>query len=97
MIDVFHSFMDVNRRFNRLVFDSFYIHDLNMTTIIDTTSLYDQTSLIDPKVLSRICEKILPRIHDQIYKLTVGFMYSNGQKVDDTLIINVDKQTRGPS
>ncbi|CAF3206673.1 unnamed protein product [Rotaria sp. Silwood2] len=71
MIDVFHSFMDVNRRFNRLVFDSFYIHDLNMTTIIDTTSLYDQTSLIDPKVLSRICEKILPRIHDQIYKLTV--------------------------
>ncbi|CAF4044574.1 unnamed protein product [Rotaria sordida] len=70
-IDVFHSFVDVNPRFNRLVFDSIYIHDLNMTTIMDTTSLYDQTSLIDPKVLLRICEKFLPRIHNQIYKLTV--------------------------
>ncbi|CAF4787296.1 unnamed protein product [Rotaria sp. Silwood1] len=71
MVDVLHSFVDVNQRFNQLAFDSLYIHDLNMTTIMDISSLYDQTSLIDPKVLSRICEKVLPRIHDQIYKLTV--------------------------
>ncbi|CAF4657401.1 unnamed protein product [Rotaria sp. Silwood1] len=71
MVDVLHSFVDVNQRFNQLAFDSLYIHDLNMTTIMDISSLYDQTSLIDPKVLSRICEKILPQIHDQIYKLTV--------------------------
>ncbi len=71
MIDVLYSFVDVNQRFNRLVLDSFYIGDVNMTTIMDSTSLYDQTSSIDRKVLSRICEKVLPRIHDQIYKLTV--------------------------
>ncbi len=70
MIDVLYSFVDVNQRFNRLVLDSFYIGDVNMTTIMDTTSLYDQTCSIDGKVLSRISEKVLPRIDDQIYKLT---------------------------
>ncbi len=30
-------------------------------------------------------------------KLTVGIMYPNGWKIDDTLIINVDKQARGSS
>jgi len=62
--------VDVNQRFNRLVLDSFYFSNVNMTTITDTTSLNDQTSSIDRKVLSRICEKVLPRIDDQIYKLT---------------------------
>ncbi len=71
MIDVLYSFVDVNQRFNRLVLDSFYVRDVNMTTIMDISSLYDQTSLIDRKVLSRICEKVLPRIDDQIYKLTI--------------------------
>ncbi|UJR13284.1 hypothetical protein I4U23_000303 [Adineta vaga] len=34
-------------------------------------SFYNQTSLIDRKVLSKICSNILPRIHDQVHKLTV--------------------------
>ncbi len=64
--------MDVNQRFDRLALDSLYIRDLDMTTIRIINSLYDQTSSIGPQVLSKICEKILPRIHHQIQKLTVG-------------------------
>ncbi len=68
-IDLLHSLVDVNRRFDRLVFDSLYILDLDMTDIMTINSLYDQTS-IDPQILPRICEKILPWIHHQIQKLT---------------------------
>lgn len=71
MVDVFYSLVNVNQRFSRLVFDSLYIRDLNMRTIMNINSLYDQTSLIDPKVLSRICRKILPGIHSHVHKLTV--------------------------
>ncbi|CAF1665032.1 unnamed protein product [Rotaria magnacalcarata] len=71
MVDVFYSLVNVNQRFNRLVFDSLYIHDLNMRTIMNINSSYDQTSLIDPKVLSRICKKIIPGIHSHVHKLTV--------------------------
>ena len=71
MVDVLYSLVDVNQRFDRLVLDSLYIRDLNMTTIMNINSLYDQTSSIDTQVLSRICEKILPRIHHQVHKLTV--------------------------
>ena len=71
MVDVLYSLVDVNRRFDRLALDSLYIRDLDMTTIMNINSLYDQTSSIDTQVLSRICEKILPRIHHQVHKLTV--------------------------
>jgi len=69
-IDLLHSLVDVNRRFDRLVLDSLYILDLDMTDIMTINSLYDQTS-IDPRILPRICEKILPWIHHQIQKLTI--------------------------
>jgi hypothetical protein len=69
--DVLHSLVDVNRRFDRLVLDSLYIRDLDMTDIITINSLYDQTSSIDTQILSKICSKILPRIHHQVHKLTV--------------------------
>jgi len=99
LIDVFYSCIKVNRRFNRLVLDSFFLHDLNMTTIKDINSLYDQTSSTDPKVLSRICEKILPRIYDQTYKLTVDeysakymFLASNYSKLYSLSLINFQKE-----
>ncbi len=99
MIDVFYSCLKVNRRFNRLVLDSFFLRDLNMTTIKDISSLYDQTSSTDPKVLSRICEKILPRIYDQTYKLTVDeysvrymFLASNYSKLYSLSLINFQKE-----
>ncbi|CAF1532490.1 unnamed protein product, partial [Rotaria sordida] len=31
MIDVFYSLVDVNKRFNRLILDPFYIHNLDLT------------------------------------------------------------------
>jgi hypothetical protein len=71
MVDVLYSLVDVNRRFDRLALDSLYIRDLDMTIIMTMNSLYDQTSSIDTQVLSKICEKILPRIHHQVQKLIV--------------------------
>jgi hypothetical protein len=71
MIDVLHSLVDVNRRFHRLALDPLYSHDLNMTDITNINSLYDQILSIDTQVLSRICQKVLPRIHHQVHKLTV--------------------------
>ncbi len=69
-IDLLHSLVDVNQRFDRLVRDSLYGRDLDMTNIMNINSLYDRTS-IDTAVLPRICEKILPRIHHQVHKLSV--------------------------
>jgi hypothetical protein len=71
MVDVLYSLVDVNQRFERLTLDSLYIRDLDMTNIMAFNSLYDETSSIDTQVLSRICEKILSRIHHQVHKLTV--------------------------
>jgi len=99
MVDVFYSLVNVNQRFNRLVFDSLYIHDLNMRTIMNINSLYDQTSLIDPKVLSRICKKILPRIHSHVHKLTVEeysmkqILASNYPQLYSLSLINFQAET----
>jgi hypothetical protein len=99
MVDVLYSCVDVNLRFHRLALDSFLLHDINMTTIKDITSLYDQTSSIDPKVLSRICKNVLPRIYDQAYKLTVDeysaeqtLLASNYPKLYSLSLINFQKE-----
>ena len=71
IVDVFYSLVDVNRRFHRLVFDSLYIHHLDMTTVTNINSVYDQSSSIDTQVLSEICSKVLPQIDHKVHKLTV--------------------------
>ncbi len=71
MVDTLNSLVDVNRRFDRLALDPLYVRDLDMTDLMTINSLYDQTSSIDTQVLSKICDKILPRIHHQVQKLTV--------------------------
>jgi hypothetical protein len=71
IVDVLYSLLDVNQRFDRLALDPLYIHDLDMTDIMAINSFYDQTFSIDTQVLSRIYQKVLPRIHHQIHKLTV--------------------------
>jgi hypothetical protein len=70
-IDVFYSFGDVNRRFNRLALDFLYIRHLDMTTFRSIKSEYDRISSIDAQILSEICVKLVPRIHHQVHKLTV--------------------------
>lgn len=65
MVDVFYSLVDVNDRFNRLIFDPLFVHHLDM--IIDSSS---HVILMD-KQISKICDKILPRIHHQINQITV--------------------------
>ncbi|CAF1168737.1 unnamed protein product [Rotaria sordida] len=67
MVDVLYSLVDVNERFDRLVIDPLYIRHLDMTI----KSSFDRICSVDNKVLSRICEKILPRIYDQVNKLIV--------------------------
>ncbi|CAF3888562.1 unnamed protein product [Rotaria sp. Silwood1] len=71
IIDAFYSLSDINQRFNRLALDFLYIRHLDMTTITNMNSLYNQISSIDPQLLSRICQKILPPLHHEVYKLTV--------------------------
>jgi hypothetical protein len=58
-IDAFYSLFDINQRFNRLALDSLYIRHLDMTTVTNMNSLYNQISSIDPQLLSRICQKNL--------------------------------------
>jgi hypothetical protein len=70
MVDVLHSFVDINQRFNQLIFDPFYIRNLNMTSMT-MKSFYDRTYSIDDQVLDRICKNILPRIYHQVNELIV--------------------------
>ena len=41
MVDVLYSLVDVNKRFNRLILDPFYIHNLDFTV---KRSLLERTS-----------------------------------------------------
>jgi hypothetical protein len=70
MIDVLYSLVDITQRFNQLVFDPFYIRNLNMTSM-KMKSYYDRIYSIDNQVLDRICKNILPRISHQINELIV--------------------------
>lgn len=58
MIDVFYSFMDVNRRFHQLVFDSLYVRRLNLTTNIDNNASCEQISSIGTQAVSRISHQV---------------------------------------
>jgi hypothetical protein len=71
MIDVLYSLVDVNQRFDRLALNSLYIHRLNMTDSTTINSFYDQTCSMDSQIISKMCEKVLPRIHHQVHELTV--------------------------
>jgi hypothetical protein len=67
MMDMFYSLVDVNQRFNRLIFDSLYIHHLNFA--IKRFDVHHYSMYND--ILDRICSKILPQINDKVNKLTV--------------------------
>jgi hypothetical protein len=70
MVDVLYSLVDVCERFDQLVLDPIHIHNLDMTSMI-MKSFFDRTYSVDNRILSRICENILPRIHHQVNELIV--------------------------
>ncbi|CAF1508046.1 unnamed protein product [Rotaria sordida] len=67
MVDILYSLVNINERFDRLVIDPLYIHHLDMTIELP----FDEIISIYNKVFPRIYENILPRIHNQVNKLTV--------------------------
>jgi F-box-like len=71
MVDVLYSLADVNRRLNRIAHDSLYIHHLDLTDLATINARWNQLFPTHQQVVSRICEKILPRIHDHVQQLTV--------------------------
>ena len=66
-IDALYSLVDVNQRFNQLIFDYLYISKLDMTF----KSSEPYISSTNKQILDRICEKVLPRIHHQVNELIV--------------------------
>ncbi|CAF3319550.1 unnamed protein product [Rotaria sp. Silwood2] len=70
MGDVLYSLVDVTQRFDQLILDPFYIHNLDMTSMM-MKSYYDRIYSIENKVLDRICKNILHRIHHQVNELIV--------------------------
>ncbi len=95
MIDVLYSLVDVNERFDQLLFDPLYIHNLNMTI----KPLSDDTSLTH-EILERICSKILPRVHREVTKISVEpnsmkrILHSvNYPRLDTLSLINFEEET----
>ena len=70
MTDVLYSLVDVTERFNQVIFDPFYIRNLNISSL-RMKSFYDRTYSIDKQILDRICPNILPRICHLIKHLIV--------------------------
>jgi hypothetical protein len=97
-IDVLYSLVDVNERFDRLVFNSLDIRNLDTTNMV-MKSYYDRTFSIDNNVLSRISEKILPRIHHQLNELIVEqnsmkhiLVNANYPQLDSLSLVNFEKE-----
>jgi hypothetical protein len=97
-IDVFYSLVDVNERFDRLVLNSLHIRNLDTTNMV-IKSYYDRTFSIDNNVLSKISEKILPRIHHQLKELIVEqnsvkhiFLNGNYPQLDSLSLVNFEKE-----
>jgi hypothetical protein len=95
MIDVLYSLVDVNERFDQLLFDPLYIHNLDMTI----KPLSDDTSLIHDEILERICSKILPRIHCEVNQISVEpnsmkrILHSvNYPRLDTASLINFEEE-----
>ncbi|CAF1626699.1 unnamed protein product [Rotaria sp. Silwood1] len=67
MVDIFYSLVDLNKRFNQLVFDPLYIHHLDLRS----KTFKKHNSSVDNQVFDQIRTKVLPRIHYKVNKITV--------------------------
>ncbi|CAF1147435.1 unnamed protein product [Rotaria sp. Silwood1] len=97
-VDAIYSLVDVNERFNRLVFNSLHIRKLDTTNMV-IKSYYDRRFSIDNNILSKICEKILPRIHHQLNELIVEqnsmkyiLLTGNYPQLDSLSLVNFQKE-----
>lgn len=68
MIDTLYLLVDVNRRFNQLIFNYLYFYKLDMTF---KTSFKSISLAMNDQILDRICKKVLPRIHHQVTELII--------------------------
>jgi len=66
-LDVFYSFMGVNKRFDKLVRDIIYTRSIQL---VDKDSNHNYCSLSDT-LLDRFCFYFLPQIHENIECLTL--------------------------
>jgi hypothetical protein len=66
-IDIFYSLVGVNQRFDRLALDSLVIHHLDL--VIRQSNI--PNSSVDNHIFDKICLKILPRINENVTKLTI--------------------------
>jgi hypothetical protein len=71
MVDVLYSIADVNRRLNRVAHDCLYIRRLDLAGLTTITSRWNPLFPTDQHVVSRMCDQILPRIHDHVHQLTL--------------------------
>jgi hypothetical protein len=69
-VDALYSLVDVNERFDELVLDLLHIRNLDTASMIIKSNV-DRTFSTDNRILDRICEKILPRIHHEVNELIV--------------------------
>ncbi|CAF3682807.1 unnamed protein product [Adineta steineri] len=81
MFEVLYSFVDVNRRFDRLALDSLYINNLNMIDTMTINSFYEQPCSIDAQVISKIYDTILrDLLTKQITRLNIDIKKTVGQQ-----------------
>ncbi|CAF1128894.1 unnamed protein product [Adineta steineri] len=66
-LDVFYSFIGVNKRFDKLIRDINYTRSIQL---IDKDSNHKYCSLSDP-LLNKLCSYFLPQIHENIECLTL--------------------------
>jgi hypothetical protein len=70
MVDIFYSLVNVNQRFNQIIFDPFYIRALNLTSMT-MKSFFNRTISIENNILDKICSNILPGICHYVNELII--------------------------
>lgn len=100
MIHVLSSLNAVNRRFDRLAVDYSFVRHFDMTDMTNITSLCNHSPSINPQIVSRICQKILPRIHHLIHRLTIEeywmkqiLLATNYPQLCSLSLVNFDAET----
>lgn len=71
IIDVLYSLVDVNQRFDQIVFGLINVRHVNMVDLLNINSYSYSNYWIDPKVISKICDRVLFRIAHKICQLTI--------------------------